>query len=500
MAAGSGADPEQDGCYRCVYAYRRSRDMEHTSRSTAMALLAKILEHAEDLEEVEGLAKVDVNALVESELEARFLEALRRVEVDGEKPRIRQDLVAGKPGYILKIGNASWLVEPQADVTQADGVAIPSRPDFLLRPVRGDSPPVAVFMDGFEYHRDATAEDSRKRMALARDGFQVWSLTWQDLEVAFGGTAEAGMLSNAQNPQMAPVQRALDDRCKTATLRRQLRDPTLLLLLRWLSESGDPSTSSASAARWRNAIFTTLLGLFDSQRMRDAALLKRFKNATGPLPGQLAEALADMNDPAYGGTGPWLADAGGFADVFLALPLSAIEPPDPTQLIAIAHLHDTEPNRRNPNYRHAWNAVLRIFNLPQFLPNGWWITHEGVTSNRYPDYALADEAPPQAAPTASAHWEAAMELAAPELHEAMKQWAAGGLPAPEVGHELADSAGKVLAEAELAWPKRKVVVVHSDQAATAAFEEAGWQVYSASEAGLARSVVGDFAGHPQSPK
>ena len=323
---GSGADPEQDGCYRCVYAYRRSRDMEHTSRSTAMALLAKILEHAEDLEEVEGLAKVDVNALVESELEARFLEALRRVEVDGEKPRVRQDLVAGKPGYILKIGNASWLVEPQADVNQADGVAVPSRPDFLLRPVRGEAAPVAVFMDGFEYHRDTTADDSRKRMALARAGFQVWSLTWQDLEVAFGGPAESGMLSNAQNPQMAAVQRALDDRCKTATLRRQLRDPALLLLLRWLHESGDPSTASASAARWRNAVFATLLGLFDSQRMRDAALLKRFKNATGPLPGQLAEALADMNAPAYGGTGPWLADAGGFADVFLALPLSAIDP------------------------------------------------------------------------------------------------------------------------------------------------------------------------------
>ena len=306
------------------------------------------------------------------------------MEVDGEKPRVRQDLVAGKPGYILKIGNASWLVEPQADVSQADGVAVLSRPDFLLRPVRGEAAPVAVFMDGFEYHRDTTADDSRKRMALARAGFQVWSLTWQDLEVAFGGTAEAGMLSNAQNPQMAPVQRALDDRCKTATLRRQLRDPTLLLLLRWLSESGDPSTASASAARWRNAIFTTLLGLFDSRHMRDVALLERFKNATGPLPGQLAEALADMNDPAYGGTGPWLSDAGGFADVFLALPLSAIDPPDPTQLIAIAHLHDTEPNRRNPNYRYAWNAVLRIFNLLQFLPAGWWITREGVTSNRYP--------------------------------------------------------------------------------------------------------------------
>ena len=56
---------------------------------------------------VEGLAKVDVHALVESELEARFIKALRRVEVDGEKPRVRQDLVRGKPGYLVRVGSAS---------------------------------------------------------------------------------------------------------------------------------------------------------------------------------------------------------------------------------------------------------------------------------------------------------------------------------------------------------------------------------------------------------
>ena len=479
---GAGADPEQDGCYRCVYAYRRSRDMEHTSRTTAMALLAKILDHAEDLEAVEGLAKVDVNALVESELEARFLEALRRTEIDGEKARVRHDLVAGKPGYILKIGNASWLVEPQADVTPADSVAVPSRPDFLLRPVRGEAPPVAVFMDGFEYHRDTTADDSRKRVALMRAGFQVWSLTWQDLEVAFGGAAESGTLLDAQNPQMAELQRRLDERFGTASLRRQLREPALFLLLRWLRESGDPSTVTANAERWRNAIFTTLLGLFDSQRMKKPALRERFEKAAGPLPGQLAEALADMNEPAYGGTGAWLNDAGTFADLFVALPLNAVDPPDPTALLAIAHLRDAETNRRHPNYRPAWNGVLRLFNLLQFLPRGWWITHDGMKSNRYPDYPPTAEATPHpAAPTTSAEWESAMELAAAELYEAMKRWAANDLPAPQVGYELADCTGKVLAETELAWPESRVAVLHGDEANATAFEEAGWRAYSATE-------------------
>ena len=492
----SATTEPQDGCYRCVYAYRRSRDMENTSRSTAMALLAKILDHAEDLEAVEGLAKVDVNALVESELEARFLEALRRTEVDGEKVRVRHDLVAGKPGYILKMGNASWLVEPQADATPADGVTVPSRPDFLLRPVRGEAAPVAIFMDGFEYHRDITAEDSRKRMALARAGYQVWSLTWQDLEVAFGGPAEEEPLLNAQNPQMAPLQRALDERWETTNLRRQLRAPALLLLLRWLRESGNPATCEASKERWQHAIFTALLGLFDSQQMRNPALRARFEKAAGPLPGQLAEALADLNDPAFGGTGAWLNNAAPFADLFLALPLAAVESPDPTQLLAIAHLRDDAANRRNPNYRHAWNGILRLFNLLQFLPGGWWITHEGVKANRYPDFATADAAPPQAAAaTASAEWEAAMELTAPELHEAMKQWAASGLPVPQVGYELADSTGSVLAEAELAWPKQRLALLHGEQTdAAGAFEAAGWRVCSATDGDeLAERVAADLA-------
>ena len=82
------------------------------------------------------------------------------MELDGKKPRVRQDLVRG--------GAASWLMEPQADLTVADGVAVSSRPDFLLRPMRGDALPLAVFMDGFEYHQGATGS---RREAIAQG---VW--------------------------------------------------------------------------------------------------------------------------------------------------------------------------------------------------------------------------------------------------------------------------------------------------------------------------------------
>ena len=163
-------DPAKDGCYRCVYAYRRSYEMASTSRDTALALMNEILEQAEHLEEVPGLRSVKVNPLLESELEARLVEALGRMDVDGKPLRVRQDVVGGKPGFVLTVPGQTWFMEAQPEFGDSAGVAITSRPDFVIRSARESAarPPVAVFMDGFEYHRDKTDEDSAKRMALAR--------------------------------------------------------------------------------------------------------------------------------------------------------------------------------------------------------------------------------------------------------------------------------------------------------------------------------------------
>jgi len=83
-----------------------------------------------------------------------------------------------------------------------------------------------------------------------------------------------------------------------------------------------------------------------------------------------------------------------------------------------------------------------------------------------------------------------MELAAEPLHPAMRQWAGTGLPAPEVGFELTDGKGQVLADAELAWPTQRVAVLHGEQTETAdVFKQKGWDVYSADEDALAEHVA-----------
>ncbi len=82
-------------------------------------------------------------------------------------------------------------------------------------------------------------------------------------------------------------------------------------------------------------------------------------------------------------------------------------------------------------------------------------------------------------------WEATTELTVETLRCAMDVSATRGLWVLEVGHELAGTAGLVLAEAELAWPRQQVAVLHGEQTVgTAAFEHAGWRVYSTGEDGM----------------
>ena len=129
---------------------------------------------------------------------------------------VRADLVRGKPGYVLKVGAHTYYMETQADLGASDGIVEPSRPDFLIRPARPATgrPPVAVFTDGFEFHRDTTDADSLKRMPLVPAGFLLWSLTWHDLEFVFGKAPDVpDLLARAgTGGDMLPLQHELHAR------------------------------------------------------------------------------------------------------------------------------------------------------------------------------------------------------------------------------------------------------------------------------------------------
>ena len=470
-------DPAKDGCHRCVFAYRRSRDMARTSRKTAIEVLDLILAHAGALQEVRGLHEVRSHALLESRLEERFIEALRRPPEAGTAPRarVRHDLVRGRPGYVLRVGERTWYVEPQVELGPADGVRIRCRPDFLIRPAHRtpEAPPLAVFTDGFEHHRDVTDDDSAKRMALSRAGYLVWSLTWYDLEEAFGGSADAPDLLAGElgEHDMNPLQQSLDGRWDTGGLRSRLGGSSLSLLVAWL---GDPDP-----LRWKRAVFTRLCALFDRERMQDPEFRAAFAAAVEKVsPGVVRDRLAELPEPAcVAGRGQWIGKEAGPVDLFLALPLTAVQRGEPDAAVAVLHLHDDEASRSAKDYRRTWNGALRAFNLLQFLPGGFWTTRLGIESQRYPEFGPKLE-PPSEPEVADAVWREAVEMAAPEARPLLRALADSGAPVPEVGFELAGDGGTVVAEAEAAWPDAKVAMLLSEQEGGAgAFREAGWRVF-----------------------
>ncbi len=148
-------DPAKDGCYRCLLAYRGRHDKLHTSRRAALEILMSILRERGRITKVAQISTIPLGSLLESELEARFVEGLRRSRIGEQPVQLLPHVVKGKAGWFLKCGAGNWLVEPQVELGPEVGVEIPSRADFVLHPDGGGKAlPIAVFTDGFEYHAE----------------------------------------------------------------------------------------------------------------------------------------------------------------------------------------------------------------------------------------------------------------------------------------------------------------------------------------------------------
>jgi DEAD/DEAH box helicase domain-containing protein len=191
VACSCNQDADKDGCYRCLLAYRNSYGMESTSRDAAVKLLSDILEHEDTFEEVESIRDIEANPLFDSELEARFIDAIKRLALDGLDIQIQQQVIQGKPGYFLKVNEFLYTIEPQVNLGSQQGTEYACCPDFFIKSAQEAKQlkPVCVFLDGYKYHADNefqksnVGKDSAKRMALVQSGkYHVWSLTWDDVQ------------------------------------------------------------------------------------------------------------------------------------------------------------------------------------------------------------------------------------------------------------------------------------------------------------------------------
>lgn len=115
-----------------------------------------ILSGKENRTEIKKLAQVDTNHLFDSELEREFVGAFEKLSTAERPIRIHKTLVNEKEGYSLQVGESLWTIEPQVDFDASMGISVKSRPDFVIRPKRttGNQKPIAVFTDGYYYHKD----------------------------------------------------------------------------------------------------------------------------------------------------------------------------------------------------------------------------------------------------------------------------------------------------------------------------------------------------------
>jgi hypothetical protein len=122
---------------------------------------------------VPTIADIFINSHFDSALEARFIEVLRHLNGCEGLPTVKlvQDIVNGKAGYLLEVASLRYWIEPQVELADPEGVRVACKPDFVIWPGKASASrrPIAVFCDGWTYHRDTRA---RGRAEAQRPGRQ----------------------------------------------------------------------------------------------------------------------------------------------------------------------------------------------------------------------------------------------------------------------------------------------------------------------------------------
>lgn len=469
-------DPDKDGCYRCLFAYRNSYDMSETSRNTAVELLQEILAHRTKLIPIEGLRGVSVNALFDSELEARFIEALRRFNVNGVAAKLVKKVLPanGKPGYLLTIGEQRWEIEPQVNLGPAQGVTIASKADFLLHPVGRDkaSKPIAVFTDGYLYHRHRVGIDMAQRMAITRSGnFHVWSLSWKDVENRIKG--QGGYYQQFLAPKQAPMAGQLGKLIKgynIDTIHNLQQTDSFDWLIRFLANPDNMA--------WSRCAFVH--GLIHLDKTIQYA---SWEESLTSLPENIARFLAQETESWI--RGYWRSEQKeGNIDLWLTVDPSCINVGNLQGMRMAVCLPDSENAQNEHGFESIWNGFLRLFNLLQFLPNSFCVTTEGTAKRAYEELALTLATPDQPSSETSGWLNEVIELADQLLHALLIDLAQRGGPGPIVGYEVANAAGEIVGEAELAWESQRLAIVLDEQVREV-FQSLGWVVLTAEE------VLGD---------
>ena len=468
------SDPNKDGCYHCVYGYRQSNRINQISRRIAVDMLKQILSGRNSLEKIPNIRQISVNTLLDSILEAKFLEALSMARANGKQIEMNKAVVGGKEGYTLTIGENQWRLELQVPLTRDQGVKIASKPDFVFRPQRNPGRmPVAVFTDGKSYHIDIAGVDVLKRMAIREGlGWPVWSLTWQDV------------MEKCDRKEESTAKEVLDlevlpgkELAKQAFQRNHISDishkSSFDLLIDYLAlPEGDQVFCSYAEA--------TALGMLQLRESGDQAYMDEWSEGYSALPELrwtvpkpvFRQALIGVYEPLKG------------LRVYACLPADGVKGAkdaegkpvrlfDESKVTAVAILDD---RMVESELVPAWRGFLHISNLFQFIPKVLLAAESGIDDHEY-DTLIEEDQKPSDGVTIDPKWKDIIEGLVDQaaLIDLAKRLRDEGFPAPEPGlYSDEDDA----AMSEFQWEARKVLVQSDDEAGyRELLQSQGWKVF-----------------------
>lgn len=435
----------KSGCYRCVKSYRSLFGPGEPDRDRARSLMETILLNWDTLSKAsEGIDSSIRGALVESELERRFLGALKKAH--GEDSLSSQVLSGGRRGFILKVSNPTetklWTIEPQVQIDKRFKGLPTKRIDFLLSPVgRISQTPIVIEMDGLEYHADTVAKDLLDRLEMIRSGqVQVWTLSWHDLledkappflnplhEHAMS-PALIGQLSQVfAHPNFSPLEEDL----------KALRESgSFQSLCRTLEGKDDLSSACSVLLR---GIVGIGQPIDDLPRAAELSEEGRLFLSVPQLSGHSNEQLLDLYlacDKISPTT--WLET---FDDLRL---LVRGFPPSPSA-----------PGTSNAAYTEAWRGLWRLVNIFQNL-RGFHVEFEGLDTLSPP--SMLDETSEQDL----AAWTELKSLTDELFYPLIDAMVAADVPAPDmIGDDILKD-GRVIGMMEFGWSSERVAVAEEE--------------------------------------
>jgi DEAD/DEAH box helicase domain-containing protein len=478
-------DPQKDGCYHCLYAYRQSQNIGQISRVTAIRLLKLILSGKSNIEAIPKLGNVPVNSLFESELERRFVEALQQMKSASGKFEVTKELVNNKEGYRLKAGECRWDIEPQVLLDAQYDVPIQSRADFVMRPVRASDgqKPIAIFTDGFLYHKDKVADDTLKREAIRRSNrFRVWSLSWKDVQNVFqvqGDYATATLIPEHM-PSGARVYRPT-----VANQMAQDLHPDQLgafeLLAYYLANPDAERLFDIHVKAYA-------MSLLEPGNLNNSIAFADWQYRIEPIIEILAmrDANFELTDTMFG---KWIPrSTGAHLTIMAGVATSDFQKNKTNASISVCALLEDIVANRTEKYEAEWNGFWQFFNMMQFLSSFAAVSVVGMNNlvyNAIPVTVQKEAESEEHYNASDASWSETIQQI---FDDAAKECACTlmklGIAVPSaVGYELADSTGAIVAECELAWENEKIALLLLEQMASKdKFVENGWTVFSTEDA------------------